>query len=267
MVSRPTYLGGLGFGFKWDMGWMHDSLAYMEEDPIHRKYHHNQLTFRSVYAFTENFTLSLSHDEVVHGKKSLLDKMPGDEWQKRANLRVLLGYLFTQSGKKLLFMGGEFGQWREWNHDASLDWNLLNDPKHQGLARWVGDLNHAYRSEPSLHARDCEAAGFCWVEANDAEHSVLAYLRFGFEHDAPILVAFNFTPEVWRNYRLGVPRAGVWKELLNSDAPIYGGSAQGNFGSVATVPFASQGQPHSLLLTLPPLSAVLLKPAPVESRP
>ncbi|CAN5218320.1 1,4-alpha-glucan branching protein GlgB [soil metagenome] len=266
MVSRPTYLGGLGFGFKWDMGWMHDTLAYLKEDPINRKYHHNQLTFRSVYAFTENFILSLSHDEVVHGKRSLLDKMPGDEWQKRANLRLLLAYLYTQPGKKLLFMGGEFGQRREWNHDSSLDWNLLDDPKHQGLARWVGDLNHAYRSEPALHARDCEPAGFQWVEANDAEHSVLAYLRLGFEQDAPILAAFNFTPEVWRNYRIGVPREGEWMELLNSDAVIYGGSAQGNFGSVATVPFRSQGQPFSLLLTMPPLSMVLFKHTDPVSR-
>jgi 1,4-alpha-glucan branching enzyme len=260
-VSRPTYLGGLGFGLKWDMGWMHDTLKYTAEEPIHRKYHHNQLTFRSVYAFSENFILPLSHDEVVHGKRSLLDKMPGDEWQKRANLRLLLGYMWTQPGKKLLFMGGEFGQWREWNHDASLDWHLLDDPKHAGLARWVGDLNHAYRSEPALHAKDCDPAGFQWVEANDVDQSVLGYLRLGFESDPPILAVFNFTPVVRHNYRFGVPRGGMWKELLNSDGPIYGGSAQGNFGGVEAVPFASHGQPRSVTLTLPPIGMVLLKPA------
>ena len=260
-VSRPTYLGGLGFGLKWDMGWMHDTLKYMAEDPVHRKYHHHQLTFRSVYAATENFILPLSHDEVVHGKGSLLGKMPGDDWQKRANLRLLLGCEWTQPGKKLLFMGGEFGQQREWNHDRSLDWHLLDDPGHAGLARWVGDLNHAYRSEPALHAKDCDPAGFRWVEAADGEQSVLSYLRLGFEADKPILAAFNFTPVVRRNYRLGVPQGGTWKELLNSDATVYGGSGQGNFGEVEAVPFGSHGLPHSLTLTLPPLSMVLLKPA------
>ena len=260
-VSRPTYLGGLGFGFKWDMGWMHDSLKYMAEDSVHRKYHHNQLTFRSVYAFTENFILPLSHDEVVHGKGSLLNKMPGDEWQKRANLRLLLGYQWTQPGKKLLFMGCEFGQWKEWNHDSSLDWHLLHDANHQGLARLMGDLNHLYRSEPALHAKDCDPGGFRWVEGNDSEHSILAYLRFGFETDPPILVAFNFTPVVRRNYRLGVPRGGEWKEIHNSDAPIYGGSGQGNFSKVDAVPIGSQGQPHSISVTLPPLAMVLFKPA------
>ncbi len=260
-VSRPTYLGGLGFGFKWDMGWMHDTLKYMAEEPIHRKYHHNQLTFRSVYAFSENFILPLSHDEVVHGKRSLLDKMPGDEWQKRANLRLLLGYMWTQPGKKLLFMGGEFGQWREWNHDDSLDWHLVDDPKHAGIARWIGDLNHAYRSEPAVHAKDCDPSGFQWVEANDVDQSVLVYLRLGFEMDPPVLVALNFTPVVRHNYRLGVPCGGTWKELLNSDGPIYGGSGQGNLGAVEAVPFGSHGQPHSVTVTLPPLAVVLFKPA------
>ncbi len=259
-VSRPTYLGGLGFGFKWDMGWMHDTLKYMAEEPIHRKFHHNQLTFRSVYAFTENFILPLSHDEVVHGKGSLLNKMPGDEWQKRANLRLLLGYMWTQPGKKLLFMGAEIGQWREWNHDASLDWHLLDDPKHAGFARWIGDLNHAYRSEPALHANDCDPSGFQWIEANDVDQSTLCFLRRGFENDLPIIVAFNFTPVVRRNYRIGVPCGGEWKELYNSDAPIYGGSGQGNLGALDAVPFGSHSQPHSLTITLPPLAMVMLKP-------
>jgi len=259
-VSRPTYLGGLGFGFKWDMGWMHDSLKYMAEDPVNRKYHHNQLTFRSVYAFSENFIMPLSHDEVVHGKRSLLEKMPGDDWQKLANLRLLLGYMYSQPGKKLLFMGGEFGQRREWNHDMSLDWHLLNEPGHRGIARWIGDLNHIYRSEPSLHAKDCDPSGFRWVEANDADQSILSYMRLGFENDPPILVAFNFTPVVRHNYRLGVPHGGLWKELLNSDASIYGGSGQGNFGGLESVPFGSHSQPHSVPITLPPLGMVVLKP-------
>jgi 1,4-alpha-glucan branching enzyme len=266
-VSRPTDRGGLGFGFKWDMGWMHDTLKYEAEDPINRKYHHNRLTFRSVYAFTENFILPLSHDEVVHGKRSLLEKMPGDGWQKRANLRLLLGYQWASPGKKLLFMGGEFGQRREWNHDASLDWHLLNDPAHAGIARWIGDLNHAYRSRPALHAKDCEPDGFRWVEANDGDRSVMAFLRLGFETDAPVLAAFNFTPVVLRNYRLGVPGAGHWKELLNGDAAIYGGSSQGNFGSVEAFPVASQGQPYSITVTLPPLAMVLFEPMIGEERP
>lgn len=258
-VSRPTYLGGLGFGFKWDMGWMHDTLKYLAHEPIHRKYHHNELTFRSVYAFSENYILPLSHDEVVHGKGSLIGKMPGDDWQKRASLRTLLGYMYTQPGKKLLFMGGEFGQPGEWNHDASLDWHLLDDPRHQGIARWIGDLNHIYRSEPALHARDCEPAGFRWIEANDAEQSSVGYLRLGFEMDPAILVAINFTPTVRRNYRLGVPSGGSWRELLNSDATIYGGSGQGNFGGIDAVPIGSQSQPYSVTITLPPLAIVILK--------
>jgi len=260
-VSRPTYDGGLGFGLKWDMGWMHDTLKYMEDDPVHRKHHHGQLTFRSVYAFSENFILPLSHDEVVHGKKSLLDKMPGDEWQKRANLRLLLAYMWTTPGKKLLFMGCEFGQWREWGHDRELDWNLLEDPKHAGLARWVGDLNHAYRSVAALHCKDCDASGFQWLEANDAEQSAFAFLRLGFDTDAPVAVALNFTPVVRRNYRVGLPRGGRWKELLNSDAGIYGGSDQGNLGTLEAVPVGCQGQPYSVVLSLPPLAAVLLVPA------
>jgi 1,4-alpha-glucan branching enzyme len=261
MVSRPTYLGGLGFGLKWDMGWMHDTLAYLARNPIHRQYHHNELTFRSVYAFSENFILSLSHDEVVHGKKALLDKMPGDEWQKRANLRLLLGYMYAQPGKKLLFMGGEFGQWNEWNHDSSLDWHLLSDPKHQGIARWVADLNRVYRAEPALHVKDCDPSGFQWIVANDASQSVLCFLRHGRPDDPPLLIAMNFTPEVWRDYRIGVPRAGVWRELLNSDAALYGGGDQGNLGMVHTEAVSSHDQPHSITITLPPLGMVVLKPA------
>ena len=259
-VSRPTYLGGLGFGYKWDMGWMHDALNYVAEEPIHRKYHHNQLAFRSVYAFSENFILPLSHDEVVHGKRSLLEKMPGDDWRKFANLRLLFGALWTQPGKKLLFMGGEIAQRREWNHDAALDWDLLDFPAHTGIARWVGDLNHAYRSHSALHVKDCDPEGFRWVEANDVEQSVFAYERLGLETDAPVLVVLNFTPVVRRNYRLGVPRGGFWKEILNSDAPIYGGSAQGNFGGVEAYPFPSHGRPFSISITLPPLAVVLFKP-------
>ena len=259
-VSRPTYSGGLGFGLKWDMGWMHDTLKYMAEDPVNRKYHHNQLTFRAVYAFTENFILPLSHDEVVHGKGSLINKMPGDDWQKRANLRLLLSYMWTQPGKKLLFMGCEFGQYKEWNHDASLDWHLMDDPNHAGIARLIGDLNHLYRSEPALHVFDCEPAGFQWVEANDGDKSVLCYFRKGYDSDPPILLAFNFTPVVRHNYRLGVPRNGVWKETLSSDAAIYGGSGQGNLGGVETVPFGSHGQPYSITVTLPPLGMIMLKP-------
>jgi len=259
MVSRPTYLGGLGFGLKWDMGWMHDTLQYMTRDPIHRTHHHDQVTFRAVYAFNENFILPLSHDEVVHGKASLLSKMPGDDWRKFANLRLLLGHLFTQPGKKLLFMGGEFGQWREWNHDSALDWKLLEDASHQGLQRWVRDLNTFYRGEPALHELDCEPAGFRWVECNDAAHSVLAYERVGHSSNDVLLAVFNFTPIPRQNYRVGVEHAGPWREALNSDAPLYGGSGQGNMGDVETSPVASHGRAQSLVLTLPPLAMLVLK--------
>jgi len=259
MVSRPPYVGGLGFGFKWDMGWMHDTLAYMARDAAHRKYHHNELTFRHLYAFSENFVLPLSHDEVVHGKGALLDKMPGDAWQKRANLRLLLGYQWTQPGKKLLFMGGELGQWREWNHDTSLDWHLLDDPAHRGVQRWVRDLNTTYRAEPALYEGDCDPAGFQWIDANDADQSTLAYLRWSRSRREAVLVACNFTPLPRPNRRLGVPWAGNWQEILNSDAPLYGGSGQGNLGGVATTPVAAHGQPQSLVVTLPPLSVVVFK--------
>jgi 1,4-alpha-glucan branching enzyme len=262
MVSRPTYVGGLGFGLKWDMGWMHDTLAYFALDPVHRKYHHDKLTFRMLYAFTENYVLPLSHDEVVYGKRSLLSKMPGDDWQKFANLRLLFGCLFAQPGKKLLFMGGEFGQWREWNHDASLDWDLLGQPLHQGLQRWVRDLNTLYRDEPALHQLDCDPSGFEWIDCNDADQGVLIFLRKGKDANASVLIACNFTPVPRHDYLVGVPNDGVWAELLNSDAPLYGGSGLGNLGSVRATPLPSHGRPYSVNLTLPPLAMVAFRNTP-----
>ena len=259
MVSRPTYVGGLGFGLKWDMGWMHDMLSYMTLDPVHRSYHHNRLTFRMLYAFTENFALPLSHDEVVHGKGSLLAQMPGDTWQKFANLRLLLGYMYTQPGKKLLFMGGELGQWDEWNHDASLDWHLLDEPLHRGLQRWVRDLNTLYRGEPALHQLDCDPQGFEWVDCNDAQQSVISLIRHGKTNPHPLLVLCNFTPVPRHNYRVGVPRPGRWNEILSSDATLYGGGGQGNFGGVTAAPVPWHGRPYSLNLTVPPLGMILLK--------
>ena len=259
LVSRPAYVGGLGFGLKWDMGWMHDTLSYLSREPIHRRYHHTELTFRLMYAFSENFVLPLSHDEVVHGKGSLLGKMPGDEWQKFANLRLLLGYLYAQPGKKLLFMGGEFGQWNEWNHDASLDWHLLEQAPHAGLQKWVADLNRLYCHEPALYERDCESGGFAWIDANDSDQSVLSFLRYGRSTGAVMLVICNFTPVIRQNYRVGVPYGGFWQEVLNSDAAAYGGSQQGNQGGVEASPVSSHGHYHSLNLTLPPLAAVFLK--------
>ncbi|MBI3469043.1 MAG: 1,4-alpha-glucan branching protein GlgB [Planctomycetes bacterium] len=260
MVSRPTYVGGLGFGLKWDMGWMHDALVYMGHDPVHRKFHHNDLTFRMLYAFTENFALPLSHDEVVHGKASLLSKMPGDDWQKFANLRLLLGCMYTQPGKKLLFMGGEIGQWREWDHESSVDWQLLDYPPHQGLQRWVRDLNTTYRGEPALHQLDCDSAGFEWVDCNDWEQSTITFLRKGKQPGDVVLVVCNFTPVPRQNYRVGVPCGGPWDEILNSDAPLYGGSGQGNLGGGTAAPVPWHGRPHSLNLTLPPLALLALKP-------
>jgi 1,4-alpha-glucan branching enzyme len=260
MVSRPTYIGGLGFGLKWDMGWMHDTLNYISHDPIHRRFHHGQLTFRQLYAYTENFCLPLSHDEVVHGKGSLINKMPGDNWQKFANLRLLLGYMWAQNGKKLLFMGGEFGQWREWDHESSLDWHLLDYEPHQGLQRWVEDLNRLYREQRAMHECDADPRGFEWVDANDADNSVLTFFRRGKSDDDIVLAAANFTPVPRLSYRVGVPRAGRWKELLNSDARLYGGSGHGNMGGVETVPFGFHGRPHSVNLNLPPLGIVFLKP-------
>jgi 1,4-alpha-glucan branching enzyme len=259
MVSRPTYLGGLGFGLKWDMGWMHDTLEYMTKDPIYRKYHHNNLTFRLIYAFFENFILPLSHDEVVHGKGSLLGKMPGDDWQKFANLRLLLGYMYAQPGKKLLFMGGEIGQWREWAHDESLEWHLLDYSPHLGLKRWVEELNGFYRSQPALYELDFDLAGFEWIDCNDVDHSVVSLMRKGRSPDNLIVVICNFTPTTQSNYRIGVPQPGFWRELLNSDAREYGGSGQGNLGGVDAAPIPLHGRPYSLTITLPPVSAVFFK--------
>jgi len=259
MVSRPTYVGGLGFGLKWDMGWMHDSLDYASQDPIHRRYYHDRLTFRGLYAFTENFMLPLSHDEVVHGKRSLLDKMPGDHWQKFANLRALLGYQWTLPGKKLLFMGCDFGQWREWNHDVSLDWHHLEDPAHQGVRRWVQDLNRLYRSEAALHETDLEPSGFEWIDCGDADQSVISYLRRGKTRDDLLLVACNFTPIPRPNYLLGVPRGGRWEEALNGDSREYGGSGQGNLGGVDATPVSKHGRTHSVCVTLPPLAVVVFR--------
>ncbi len=259
MVSRPTYVGGLGFGMKWDMGWMHDTLEYMRQDPVHRKYHHNDLTFRMLYAFTENFTLPLSHDEVVHGKGSLLGRMSGDDWQKFANLRLMFGYMFTQPGKKLLFMGGEFGQWNEWYHERSLDWHLLGYPPHQGIQKWVEDLNRAYRNEPPLHELDNDPAGFEWIDCSDADNSVLVFLRKAKSSGDLILVACNFTPVPRANYRVGAPCGGFWTEILNSDATIYGGSGCGNGDGIEAAPIPMHGRHWSLNLTLPPLATVVLK--------
>jgi 1,4-alpha-glucan branching enzyme len=261
LVSRPTYLGGLGFGMKWDMGWMHDTLAYISKDPVHRRFDHNQLTFRMLYAFTENYMLPLSHDEVVHGKGSLLSKMPGDDWQKFANMRLLLAYMYAMPGKKLLFMGIELGQWTEWNHEASLDWHLVDDSMHDGLSRWTGDLNRVLREEKPLHELDFDPAGFAWVDASDSEQSVISFLRRSTK-DELLMAVFNFTPVTRYNYQVGAPLPGRWLELLNSDAPIYGGSGQGNLGAVEAAPVGRHGHLHSLNLTLPPLGAVFLKPDP-----
>ncbi|MGB9243788.1 MAG: 1,4-alpha-glucan branching protein GlgB [Candidatus Acidiferrales bacterium] len=259
-VSRPIYLGGLGFGLKWNMGWMHDVLNYMSQDPVYRNYHHNEITFSLVYAFAENFVLPFSHDEVVYGKGSMIRKMPGDDWQKFANLRLLYGFMFGHPGKKLLFMGDEFGQWSEWNHDASLEWNLLEHPSHSGLQRWVRDLNTLYRGEPLLHTMDFNSAGFEWVDCKDFQRSIISFLRRGQNPNEQLLFVCNFTPVVRQNYRVGVPLEGYWKEILNSDAPLYGGSGQGNFGGLSTVPLPIHGRPFSLNMTLPPLGIVIFRP-------
>jgi 1,4-alpha-glucan branching enzyme len=261
-VSHPTYLGGLGFGMKWDMGWMHDTLVYMSKDPVHRKYHQNILTFRGLYAFTENFILPLSHDEVVHGKGSLANKMSGDDWQKMANLRLLYGYMYAQPGKKLLFMGDELGQWREWNHDASIDWHLLNYRNHLGVNRWVRDLNRLYREQPAMHELDFDPRGLEWIDANDADNSVMVLLRRSKDRDDLVLVACNFTPVPRVGYRVGVPHCGYWQELLNSDAPSYDGSGVGNMGGLRTEDIPAHGYACSLNLTLPPLGIVFLKHTP-----
>jgi 1,4-alpha-glucan branching enzyme len=259
-VSRPIYLGGLGFGLKWNMGWMHDVLNYTSQDPVFRTYHHNEITFSLVYAFAENFVLPFSHDEVVYGKGSMIRKMPGDDWQKFANLRLLYGFMFGHPGKKLLFMGDEFGQWSEWNHDASLEWNLLEHPSHAGLKRWVRDLNTLYRGEALLHTIDFNSAGFEWVDCKDFQRSIISFLRRGQNPNDQLLFVCNFTPVVRQNYRVGVPLEGYWKEILNSDAPLYGGSGQGNFGGLSTVPLPIHGRPFSLNMTLPPLGIVIFRP-------
>ncbi len=261
MVSRPTYIGGLGFGYKWNMGWMHDVLTYMSRDPVHRKFHHNNLTFGLLYAWHENFILPLSHDEVVYGKGSLLQKMPGDDWQKFANLRTLYAFMYGHPGKKLLFMGGEFGQRSEWYHEASLDWHLLGmGPYHQGLQRLVQDLNLLYRREPAIHQVDFESKGFQWIDCNDWEASAISFLRRARDPEDYVVFVCNFTPVVRQAYRVGVPRGGFYRELLNTDARIYGGSDIGNAGGVLAQPSAEHGQPYSLTLTLPPLAALVLKP-------
>jgi 1,4-alpha-glucan branching enzyme len=261
MVSRPTYLGGLGFGMKWDMGWMHDTLEYFQNDPIHRKYHQNSLTFRLLYSFQENFVLPLSHDEVVHGKGSLINKMPGDDWQKFANLRLLYAYMFAQPGKKLLFMGCEFGQYQEWSHDRSLDWNLVEGPMHRGLMNFVERLNRVYRSETPLHWFDNDPKGFEWVDCNDTNASVISLLRKGKDGENPVLVVCNFTPVPRVGYKVGVPSGGYWKEILNSDGVEYGGSGTGNMGGAEALPEKTHGRPYSLRLTLPPLGALFLRKA------
>jgi 1,4-alpha-glucan branching enzyme len=259
MVSRPVYLGGLGFGMKWNMGWMHDTLKYFANDPVFRKYHHDQLTFSLLYAFHENFALPLSHDEVVHGKGSLVGRMPGDTWQQFANLRALYGYLWAHPGKKLLFMGSEFGQRREWQHEGELEWWVAGMPEHAGLQRWVADLNRFYRGEPALWQVDFSQDGFEWIDCSDADSSVLAFLRKPRKGDGVVLVACNFTPLPRPNYLLGVPFGGYWREVLNSDARDYGGAGWGNLGGVEAAPVGAHGRPWSVSLMLPPLSTVMLR--------
>jgi 1,4-alpha-glucan branching enzyme len=260
-VSRPTYTGGLGFSLKWNMGWMHDMLDYFELDPVHRKYHQGQITFGLLYAFTENFVLVLSHDEVVYGKKALLDKMPGDTWQRFANLRALFGYMYGHPGKKMHFMGGEFGQWWEWNHDDSLQWHLLQYGPHKGLQRFVRDLNRLYQAEPALHEVDFDWSGFQWIDFGDAEQSVIAFLRKAKDPSQIVVCVCNFTPVPRHGYRIGVPTAGPYRELLNSDSAVYGGSNLGNLGTVQSDPLSHHGLPYSLSLTLPPLGVLFLKPS------
>lgn len=258
-VSKPTYTGGLGFTFKWNMGWMHDMLDYFEKDSIHRKYHQNQITFGLLYAFHENFVLVLSHDEVVHGKKALLDKMPGDLWQRFANLRALYGYMYGHPGKKMLFMGGEFGQWWEWNHDDSLQWHLCEHEPHLGLQRYVHDLNRLYQNEPALYQVDYDWTGFQWIDFSDAENSVISFLRKAQDSNNQVVCVCNFTPVPRHEYRVGVPMLGWYRELLNSDSQMYGGSNMGNGGGVMAEPIASHGLPNSVVLTLPPLSVLYFK--------
>jgi 1,4-alpha-glucan branching enzyme len=262
MVSRPTYLGGLGFSLKWNMGWMHDTLLYFSKDPMYRKYHHNNLTFALLYAFTENFVLVLSHDEVVHGKRSMVDKMPGDLWQKFANLRLLYGYMYCQPGKKLLFMGGEFGQWHEWDCNKSVDWHLTEHEPHKKLQTWVTDLNKVYADEPALYEIDFSYEGFEWIDFGDYENSIVSFLRKAKNHDDFLICVFNLTPVPRHNYRIAVPKGGKYKELLNSDAEKYWGGNIGNYGEVWADEIWWQGRAFSLNLTLPPLGALVFKPVP-----
>jgi 1,4-alpha-glucan branching enzyme len=264
-VTRAPEVGGLGFSYKWDMGWMHDTLAYVQQDPLHRKHHHDKLTFRAMYAGSERFALPLSHDEVVHGKGSLLTKCPGDRWQQLATLRTILAYQWTTPGKKLLFMGGELAMPTEWNHDGELDWRLAETPEHMGIQRWVSDLNTAYRSHPALHRRDHADNGFQWLVVDDRDTSVYAYARFGDDRDPPAMVVLNFTPVVRENYRVGTPRAGRWMELLNSDSSSYGGGNVGNLGSLDAEKIPVGGFASSLVLTLPPLAALVLIATDEES--
>jgi len=259
MVSRPTYAGGLGFGFKWDMGWMHDTLLYMERDPVFRRYHHNELTFRGLYAFHENFILPLSHDEVVHGKGSLLDKMPGDLWQKFANIRLLFAWMYGQPGKKLLFMGSDIAQWSEWHYEDSLQWHLLQYDSHQGIRHLVQDLNRIYRSEPSLHKHDIRPQGFSWIDANDADSSVFSFVRMGDADDPLIIAVYNMTPVPREHYLVGAPQPGLWKEILNTDAKEYDGSGIGNAGAVHTTDQEHHGRPYCLDIVVAPLGAVFFK--------
>jgi 1,4-alpha-glucan branching enzyme len=259
MVTRPTYAGGLGFKMKWMMGWMHDNILYFQQDPINRKYHHNLLTFSLWYAYTENYVLPLSHDEVVYGKGSMLGKMHGDEWQRFANLRLLYGFMYGHPGKKLLFMGGEFGQVPEWEHEKSLEWSVLQYPFHQGLQRWVQDLNRMYRAEPALYELDFSPEGFEWIDMQDWEQSIISFIRKGKTTNETIMAVMNCTSVPRNDYRLGVPKAGVWKELLNSDASFYGGGGLGNSGRVEASPTPCHGRPYSVRMILPPLSIVFLK--------
>jgi 1,4-alpha-glucan branching enzyme len=255
-VTRPPYLGGLGFIFKWDMGWMHDTLDYFGKEPVHRRFHHHDLTFGLLYAWFENFVLPLSHDEVVYGKRALLDKMPGDRWQKFANLRALFGYMWARSGKKILFMGGEFGQWREWNHDESLDWHLLGEPDHRGVQSLIRDLNRIYRREPALWDTDHEPAGFRWIDANNADENIIAFIRISSATGRKVVCVCNFSPVLRTGYRIGVPAAGLYLEILNTDSNLYGGGNHGNAGAVAAEQIPSHGLPNSLSITLPPLATL-----------
>ena len=259
MVSRPTYVGGLGFGYKWNMGWMNDTLRYISKDPVHRSYHHQDLTFGLLYAFHENFMLPFSHDEVVHGKGSLLSKMPGDDWQRFANLRALLGLMYGHPGKKLLFMGCEFGQWDEWRHNQSLDWHLLQFGPHQGIKLFVKDLNRVLHEEGALHELDFDSSGFSWIDCNDSSQSTLSFVRYGNQRERAVLCLFNFTPVPRYHYRCGVPFDGFWEELVNSDSSLYGGSGIGNSGGVLAEPIGSHGYPYSVNVVIPPLSALIFR--------